>query len=123
MFATCHAYNVCDLEDIVFNGIINKNSPQVDIIETVSGVWNEYVEGEWRIVKTPFFVVLVATLDEGSHVLPFTVNIPVVGTLTTAGGDVKGVIVRPGETAVNITVPGIVQIQIFGDSARLKAQR
>lgn len=107
----------------MFNGIINKNSPQVDIIETVSGTWNEYVEGEWRIVKTPFFVVLVATIDEGSHVLPFTVNIPVVGTLTTAGGDVKGVIVRPGETAVNITEPGIVQIQIFGDSAKLKAQR
>ena len=109
--------------NLVFSGVINKNSPQVDIVETVSGTWNEYSEGEWRIVKTPFFLVMVATLDAGSHAIPFTVNIPVAGTLTTAGGDVKGVIIRPGDTAINISDPGIVTMQVFGDYAQVKAIR
>ena len=107
----------------MFNGIINKGSPNVDLVEVLSGTWNEYTVGEWSVTKCPFFLVIEANLDAGQHTLPFTFSVPVAGTLVTPDGDVKGVIVRPGETAVDLEEPGIVTIQVFGDRAKPTAVR
>jgi len=107
----------------MFNGVINKGSPNVDLVEVLSGTWNEYKSGEWSITKCPFFLVIEATLDAGQHALPFKFNVPVAGTLVTPGGEVRGVIVRPGETAVDIPEPGLVTFQVFGDRAKPTALR
>lgn len=107
----------------MFTGIINKNSPQVDMVEVLSGTWDQYRDGEWSICRTPFFLVITAVLDKGQHALPFTFDVPVAGTLVTPSGDVKGVIVRPLETAVDLEEPGLVTIQVFGDLAKPAAIR
>lgn len=75
------------------------------------------------MTKCPFFLVIEANLDAGQHTLPFTFSVPVAGTLVTPGGDVKGVIVRPGETAVDLGEPGILTFQVFGDRAKPTAVR
>lgn len=107
----------------MFNGQINKTSPEVDIKEVLSGVWNEYREGEWRICKTPFFLVMTATLDAGQHPIPFNFDVPVAGTLVTPEGVAKGVIIRPGDTAVDLDEPGLLTFQVFGDMAKPIALR
>lgn len=107
----------------MFTGQINKNSTQVDIWEVLSGTWDDFRRGEWRICKTPFFLVMTANLDRGQHALPFDFDVPVAGTLVTPDGDVLGVIVRPGETAVDLAEPGILTFQVFGDAARPRALR
>lgn len=107
----------------MFNGIVNKGSTNVDLVEVLSGTWNDYKSGEWSVTKCPFFLVIEANLDAGQHALPFTFSVPVVGTLVTPDGDVKGVIVRPGETAVDLEEPGILTIQVFGDRAKPTAVR
>lgn len=105
----------------MFNGIINKTSPQVDLVETISGTWDEYTEGEFSITKTPFFLVLEGNLDAGQHPLPFTFDVPVAATLSSPDGTVSAVIVHPGETAVDLVKPGILRIQLFGDRAKPRA--
>lgn len=107
----------------MFNGIINKGSPSVDLVEVLSGTWNEYTVGEWSVTKCPFFLVIEANLDAGQHTLPFTFSVPVAGTLVTPSRNVQGVIVRPGETAIDLTEPGIVTFQVFGDRAKPTAVR
>lgn len=107
----------------MFNGIINKGSPGIDLVEVLSGTWNEYRSGEWSVTKCPFFLVIEANLDAGQHTLPFTFSVPVAGTLVTPDGDVRGVIVRPGETAVDLEEPGILTFQVFGDRAKPTAVR
>ena len=103
---------------LMFNGVINKGSPAVDQLEVISGVWNEYNEGEWHIVKTPMFLVITGTLDAGQHVLPFNFDLPVAGTLVSPDGDVLGLVIRPGETAIDVSKPGLVTFQVFGDHTR-----
>ena len=107
----------------MFNGIVNKGSTAIDLVEVLSGTWNEYISGEWSVTKCPFFLVLEATLDAGTHPLPFRFDRPVAGTLVTPGGSVLGVIVRPGEDAVEIKEPGLVTFQVFGDRAKPTAVR
>jgi hypothetical protein len=105
----------------MFNGIINKTSPQVDLVETISGTWDEYTEGEFSITKTPFFLVIEGNLDAGQHPLPFTFDVPVAATLSSPDGTVSAVIVHPGENAVDLPKPGILTIQLFGDRAKPRA--
>lgn len=107
----------------MFSGVINKNSPQIDVLESLSGVWNQYKVGDWQIVKTPMFCVMTATIDKGSHVLPFKFSVPVPGLVYGAGGSVKCVVIRPGDTAVDMPESGLMQIQVFGDMAKLEAIR
>ena len=109
--------------NLMFNGQMNKTSPNVDLVEVLSGTWNQYKQGEWKICMTPFFLVITATLDAGQHALPFTFDVPVAGTLVTPEGEVKGVVVRPLETAIDIGEPGLVTFQVFGDMAKAKAVR
>lgn len=101
------------------SGIINRTSPYVDVLEQMTGVWNEYDSGSFHVVVTPFFTVLTATLDAGSAELPFRVTLPVAGTLSHADGSVEAVIIRPGQTAVSVDSPGIFQLQMFGESAKV----
>lgn len=104
----------------MYSGTINKFSPQVDVLEVLSGLWNEYDKGEFHVVVTPFFTVVTATLDTGSHVLPFSVTVPVAGTVSHADGTVEAVIVKPGDTAVSLSHPGIFQLDLFGYKAKVK---
>lgn len=107
----------------MFNGVINKGSPAIDQLEVISGVWNEYESGEWHIVKTPLFLVMTATLDAGEHTLPFNFDIPVAGTLVSPDGSVTGLVIRPGNTAIEVVNPGLATFQVFGDHARPRAVR
>lgn len=107
----------------MFNGVINKGSPAIDQLEVISGVWNEYESGEWHIVKTPLFLVMTATLDAGEHTLPFNFDVPVAGTLVSPDSTVEGLVVRPGNTAIKTTMPGVATFQVFGDHARPRAVR
>lgn len=101
----------------MFNGIVNKGSTGVDILEVLSGIWNEYDSGEWHVVKTPMFLVLEATLDPGASPLPFSFKVPVAATVAGTDGSVAAVIVRPGDTVFDMPFPGVATIQVFGDRA------
>ena len=52
------------------NGIINEGSSKEDVLGVLTGVWNEYDDREWHVVKTPFMVAMTATLDAGPQILP-----------------------------------------------------
>lgn len=101
------------------SGQINRASNFVDVVEVLTGSWNEYDSGCFHVVVTPFFTVLTATLDAGSTGLPFRVMMPVAGTISHADGSVEAVIIRPGQTAVSVDSPGIFQMQMFGESAKV----
>lgn len=103
------------------SGLINKTSPFVDIVDMLSGSWNEYDEGEFHVVVTPFFTVLSATLDAGSHVFPFKVSVPVAAVVSHADKTVDSCIIRPGDTAVKLDKAGIFNLQLFGEHARMRA--
>lgn len=103
------------------SAIINRTSSLTDVMELLQGPWQEYDDGEFHIVKTPFFLVLTATLDAGSHALPFTFAVPVAGTVSHADGSVDASVIRPGETAVNLSSPGIFALQVFGAFADVKS--
>ena len=103
------------------SGMINRTSSFVDVLEQLTGSWNEYNSGDYHIVLTPFFTVITATLDEGSKELPFMVTIPVAGTISHADGTVDAVIIKPGQTAIKIEKAGLFQLQMFGDSAKVTA--
>lgn len=102
------------------SGFISKTSPVVDMLEILTGTWDDYTEGEFRVTHTPFFTVMTATLDAGKHPLPFTVSVPVAATLAKADGSISAVIIRPGETAIDLPAPGIFNLQVFGGQATLK---
>lgn len=99
--------------------LINKTSPFVDVVDQLTGTWNEFDRGEFRIVVTPFYTVLSATLDAGSHALPFKVTIPVAATVFHDDKTIEACIVKPGQTAVNLTKPGIFQLLMFGEQAKI----
>lgn len=52
------------------NAVINGGSPKEDVWGVLTGVWNEYDDREWHVVKTPFMVALTATLNAGPQILP-----------------------------------------------------
>lgn len=102
------------------SGFISRTSRTEDVLEILTGTWDDYVSGDWHITHTPFFTVITATLDAGSHPLPFTVSQPVAAILSHADGSVGAVIVRPGDTAVSVPSAGIFNLQVFGGQASLK---
>ena len=102
------------------SAVINKTSPFVDVVELLSGAWQEYDAGEFHVVKTPFFLSLTATLDSGSHALPFRFAIPVAAVVSHADGSVDASVIRPGETAVNLATPGLFSLTVFGVHAEVK---
>lgn len=105
----------------MYSGIINKTTPPAELLEVLTGAWNEYDVNEWHIVRSPFFLVVTATLDKGKHVLPFTFNEPVSAILSENDGAVKAAIVRPGQNALDIAKPCLFKMQLFGNQAVVKA--
>lgn len=103
------------------SGMINRTSSFVDVLEQLTGSWNEYNSGDYHIVLTPFFTVITSTLDAGSHELPFKVTMPVAATLSHADGSVDAVIIKPGQTAINVKKAGLFNLQMFGDAAKVTA--
>lgn len=107
----------------MYSGVVNKNTPVIDILTVLTGVWDERDFGDWHIIMTPFFTVMTATVSQGSVALPFTVKIPTPALLFGKSGNLKALVVKPGDDAVNVSENGLLQIQVFGNAAELKAVR
>jgi hypothetical protein len=95
------------------SGIINANSPKEDVWGALTGVWNEYDDHEWHVVKTPFMVALTATLKAGPQILP--VAPPRTSLLSWANAEHSGSIVVKAKDR-NFTLPekSVVQVIMFG---------
>ena len=95
------------------NGIINKGSPKEDVLGVLTGVWNEYDDREWHVVKTPFMVAMVATLKAGPQILP--VAPPRTSLLSWANAEHSGSLVLKAKDK-NFSLPenAVVQAIMFG---------
>lgn len=95
------------------NALINSNSPKEDVWGVLTGIWNEYDEREWHVVKTPFMVAMTATLDAGPNMLPVTP--PRTSLLSWANSTHSGSLVLKAKDR-NFTMPekAVVQVLMFG---------
>lgn len=95
------------------NANINVNSPKEDVWGVLTGIWNEYEDREWHVVKTPFMVAMTATLDAGPNMLP--VAPPRTSLLSWANAEHSGSIAIKARTK-EFTLPekSVVQIIMFG---------
>ena len=95
------------------NALINSNSPKEDVWGVLTGIWNEYDEREWHVVKTPFMVAMTATLDAGPNMLPVTP--PRTSLLSWANSAHSGSLVIKAKDR-NFTMPekAVVQVLMFG---------
>jgi hypothetical protein len=95
------------------SAIINSGSKKEDIYGVLTGVWNEYDEREWHVVKTPFMVAMTATLDAGPNMLPVTP--PRTSLLSWANSAHSGSLVIKAKD-INFTMPekAVVQVLMFG---------
>lgn len=107
----------------MYSGLVGKTTPIVDVLTVLTGQWDERNYQDWHVVQTPFFTVMDRICDSGSVPLPFTVTSPVPAMLYGKTGEVKALIVKPGDTALSIPESGVVQIQVFGSATQLKAVR
>jgi len=106
--------------NLVYSGVINKTSPNIDILTVLTGAWDERTDNGWHIVMTPFFTVFEKVVSEGSEALPYRVNIPVPAMLFGKSGNVTALVIKPGDDAVVCTENGLLQVQVFGDPAKLE---
>ena len=104
----------------MYSGTITRTSPNVDVVETLTGLWNEYDSGDWHIVVTPFFTTVTGNLSAGSHVLPFKMASVVAATVCHGDGSVSAVIIRPGENVVSLSKAGLFSLQVFGRMAQTR---
>ena len=95
------------------SALINSNSPKEDVWGVLTGIWNEYDEREWHVVKTPFMVAMIATLDAGPNMLPVTP--PITSLLSWANSAHSGSLVLKAKDR-NFTMPekAVVQVLMFG---------
>lgn len=95
------------------SALINSNSPKEDVWCVLTGIWNEYDEREWHVVKTPFMVAMTATLDAGPNMLPVTP--PRTSLLSWANSAHSGSLVLKAKDR-NFTMPekAVVQVLMFG---------
>jgi hypothetical protein len=95
------------------NAVINGGSPKEDVLGVLTGVWNEYDDREWHVVKTPFMVALTATLKAGPQILP--VAPPRTSLLSWANAEHSGSLVLKAKDK-NFTLPenAVVQAIMFG---------
>lgn len=95
------------------SAIINSGSKKEDIYGVLTGVWNEYNDREWHVVKTPFFIAMTATLDAGPNILPVTP--PRTSLLSWANSAHSGSLVIRSKDR-NFTMPekAVVQVIMFG---------
>lgn len=95
------------------NAVINGGSPKEDVWGVLTGVWNEYNDREWHVVKTPFMVALTATLNAGPQILP--VAPPRTSLLSWANAEHSGSLVLKAKDK-NFSLPenAVVQAIMFG---------
>lgn len=95
------------------NAVINEGSPKEDVCGVLTGVWNEYDDREWHVVKTPFMVALTATLKAGPQILP--VAPPRTSLLSWANAEHSGSLVLKAKDK-NFSLPenAVVQAIMFG---------
>jgi hypothetical protein len=95
------------------NAVINGGSPKEDVWGVLTGIWNEYDDHEWHVVKTPFMVVLTATLKAGPQILP--VAPPRTSLLSWANAEHSGSLVLKAKDK-NFSLPenAVVQAIMFG---------
>ena len=95
------------------NAVINGGSPKEDVWGVLTGVWNEYDDREWHVVKTPFKVALTATLDAGPQILP--VSPPRTCILKWANATASGSCVLRAKDR-NFTLPdrAVVEVIMLG---------
>ena len=95
------------------NAVINGGSPKEDVLGVLTGVWNEYDDREWHVVKTPFMVALTATLNAGPQILP--VAPPRTSLLSWANAEHSGSLVLKAKDK-NFSLPenAVVQAIMFG---------
>ena len=95
------------------NAVINGCSPKEDVWGVLTGVWNEYDDREWHVVKTPFMVAMVATLNAGPQILP--VAPPRTSLLSWANAEHSGSLVLKAKDK-NFSLPenAVVQAIMFG---------
>ena len=95
------------------NALINGGSPKEDVWGVLTGVWNEYDDREWHVVKTPFMVAMVATLNAGPQILP--VAPPRTSLLSWANAEHSGSLVLKAKDK-NFSLPenAVVQAIMFG---------
>ena len=99
------------------SGIIDRGSGLAQIAGILTGTWSEFDRGKFHVVKTPFLLSLSATLDAGSTELPFQFTVPVAGSVVHNNGSMTGVVIRPGQTAVNLNSPGLFTLTVYGEQA------
>ena len=92
---------------------INGNIPKEDVLGVLTGVWNEYDERDWHVVKTPFMVAMTATLKAGPQILP--VAPPRTTLLSWANAEHSGSLVLKAKDK-NFSIPenAVVQVVMFG---------
>jgi hypothetical protein len=95
------------------NALINMNSPKEDVWGVLCGVWNEYDDRGWHVVKTPFMVAMTATLPAGPQILP--VAPPRTSILNWANAEHSGSLVLKAKDR-NFSLPenAVVQVVMFG---------
>ena len=95
------------------NAVINGGSPKEDVLGVLTGVWNEYDDREWHVVKTPFMVAMIATLKAGPQILP--VAPPRTSLLSWANAEHSGSLVLKAKDK-NFSLPenAVVQAIMFG---------
>lgn len=95
------------------NAVINFGSPKEDVLGVLTGVWNEYDDREWHVVKTPFMVAMTATLNAGPQILP--VAPPRTSLLSWANSEHSGSLVLKAKDK-NFSLPenAVVQAIMFG---------
>lgn len=95
------------------NAVINGGSPREDIWGVLTGVWNEYDDREWHVVKTPFMVAMTATLDAGPQMLP--VAPPRTSIMKWANATASGSLVLRAKDR-NFTLPqrAVVEVIMLG---------
>lgn len=99
------------------SAIINRGSQVNDVLGLLTGEWAETDRDGWHIVKTPFFVSVTGTVGAGSHALPFRVRNTCAGLLYKQDNSVEAVVVRPGDTAVDMPGAGLFRMDLFGNQA------
>lgn len=97
--------------------IIDAGSKQNDVWGLLQGTWNEFDKNDWHVVRTPFFLVMTKTCEQGGNPLPFKFKDVVCGLCYLSDGTTKSVIVRPGENSINVDTKCIVKFQLFGHEA------
>lgn len=95
------------------SAIITESSKSSDIVGVLTGVWNEYEDRGWHVVKTPFFVSLSATLQAGPQILPVTPRRAAVLTWSNASSS-GNIVLKAMERNFELPENAVVEATLFG---------